>query len=759
MPRKGVASSKQQTAVSDQSQASIGKKLVIVESPSKAKTLGGFLGSDYKVLASYGHVMDLPKPSKEFKTGVDTEHDFKVKYVVVEKAAGHLADIKEAAAKASEVYLATDPDREGEAIAWHVQSQIENIKPQILKRVAFHEITKAAVAESFASPRELDMNLVNAQQGRRVLDRLVGYELSPLLWKKVIFGLSAGRVQSVAVRLIVEREKERQAFKPEEYWTVEATFSPASQKPDETFVAQLVEKNDKKVEIKNAREAESIVVDLEASNYTIRDVARTERKRSPYAPFTTSSMQQAAGNVLGLTAKKTMDMAQKLFEAGHITYHRTDSTNLSPQFLEAVRGYIAKEYGPSYVPEKVNDYPTKSKNAQEAHEAIRPTELGLESVPGDLGRLYRLIWQRAVASQMVPAVYDVVTVNVAATENNKKQITSNNNYLLRSTGSTLKFDGCLKVLGSNGDDAVINVQILGQLAKDQVVTLIPPIKSAQHFTEPPARYTEASLVKALEEYGIGRPSTYAPTISTIQARGYVGRDGRALFPKDVAFVVNDLLVKHFPEVVDYQFTAKMEEELDEVAEGTREWVPVVREFYTPFHKDILQKDKELKKSDFVNLGPSEKICPECGKPLVYKLGRYGKFLSCSGWPKCKYAEFINVPVAEGGVNQPTDEEIAEQMEGGCPQCGSKLVLKTGPFGKFIACETYPKCKFTKPILHKIGLKCPKCEVGEVVKKYTKRRRLFFGCSRYPECDFASWNDPRLPEPEKKTKKPRKSKAS
>ena len=762
------------TVMPKKTETTAGKKLVIVESPSKARTLGGFLGKDYTVLASYGHVRDLPKS----KMGVDPLNGYTVDYIVPEKAEKHIKEIKAAARDASEIYLATDPDREGEAISWHIQSQLPVAKQKNTRRVAFHEITKSAVAESFSSPRDLDMNLVDAQQARRVLDRLVGYELSPLLWKKVIFGLSAGRVQSVAVRLIVDRERERQAFKAEEYWSVDVVLAKdrgrntedGLQKTDDgsgSFVAGLVEKNDKKVEVENNVEADKIVADLEKASYQIKDVARSERKRSPYAPFTTSTLQQAAGNTLGMSAKKTMDAAQKLFEAGLITYHRTDSTNLSPQFIEAVRTFIGQEYGDKYLPEKPIAYATKSKNAQEAHEAIRPTDVAKSSLGAhdEQARVYELIWQRAVRSQMMPAVYDVVTVNVAAGV-----------YGLRSTGSSLKFDGCLRAGGLNDEEIAADVKILRDLRQDQEVFLLPPaglpdgtrpVKADQHFTEPPARYTESSLVKILEEYGIGRPSTYAPTIQTIQTRGYVAKEGRALLPKEVAFVVNDLLVKHFPDVVDFEFTAKVESELDEVAEGARQWIPVVKEFYEPFHKEILAKDKELKKSDFVNLGSSDKTCPECGKPLIFKLGRYGKFLSCSGWPDCKYAEFSTVEPPHGAAlpeDNTSDAEISDQLIGGCPTCGSNLVLKTGPFGKFIACENYPKCKFTKPILHKIGLKCPKCAIGEVVKKFTKRKRMFFGCSRYPECDYASWNDPRLPEPEKKPRrkkidKPEKSEKS
>jgi len=744
------------------------KKLVVVESPSKAKTLGQFLGKDYSVLASYGHVMDLPKS----KMGVDTEHNYKVDYIVPEKAEKHVKELKMASKGATDIYLATDPDREGEAISWHI-AQILG-KNHKFRRVTFHEITKAAVAESFDNPGELNLNLVDAQQARRVLDRLVGYKLSPLLWKKVLFGLSAGRVQSVAVRLIVERERERQAFKPEEYWSVEVDLSSvetpflaSNSDRKDVFTAALSEINGKKAKVASKYESTKIVADLETASYQISKVTQTDKKRNPNPPFTTASLQQNAGNTFSMTAKRTMDAAQKLFEAGLITYHRTDSLNLSPQFVTSAREFIAREFGQNYVPAKPNFYATKSKNAQEAHEAIRPTDVTARkvslsgAVSADAEKVYQLIWQRAVRSQMVPAIYEQVSVDVTANSEGPSDNSMhvhhfvNSRYLLRSSGSVLKFDGCLRAgfFKTDAEAEGVAENVLKNLKVDRTVYLQPPVRPNQHFTEPPARYTESTLIKALEEYGIGRPSTYAPTINTVQTRGYVAKEGRALYPKDVAFVVNDLLVKHFPSIVDYQFTAQMEDQLDEVARGEKQWVPVVKDFYEPFEKILAIKDKELKKSDYVNLGSSDKTCPECGSPLIYKLGRYGKFLSCSNWPKCKYAEVGGQMSDVGNQNSdllsPTsdlassDPGILDQLSGGCPICKSKLTIKTGPFGKFIACENYPKCKFTKPVLHKIGLNCPKCGEGEVVKKFTKRKRLFFGCSRYPACDFASWTDPRV----------------
>ncbi len=695
-------------------------KLVIVESPTKAKTLSKILPKTFVIRASMGHIRDLPKSG----LGVDVEHNFEPVYEVPVKAKKVLTELKKEAKDADEIVLATDPDREGEAIAWHLEELLTPKKGKMpFSRVVFHELTKEAIDEAFNNPGTLNLDLVDAQQARRVLDRLVGYKLSPLLWKKVMFGLSAGRVQSVAVRLVVERERERQAFKPEEYWSLVGEFQNDAKKK---LNASLEEKAGKKLEIKNEKQARALEADLKDDSFVVSSVKKTERKKNPYPPFKTSTLQQTMANVFGFNAKKTMKAAQGLFEKGFITYHRTDSFNLAPQFITNARGLIKKQYGEAYLPESPNLYKTKTMNAQEAHEAIRPTELG--RVPsekvglvGDELKTYSMIWKRSIESQMNPALYDQTSIVIG----------SGKGYGFKATGSIIKFDGWLAVGNSLkiADEEEETSSVLPEIEEGSKLKLLS-VNSEQHFTQPPARYSDASLIKKMEELGIGRPSTYAPTLSTIQVRGYVARDGRYFVPKDVAFVVNDLLVEHFPEVVDYNFTAEMEEELDEVAEGRRKWVPMIKEFYTPFEKKIALKDKELNKHDVTNLGESDEKCPECGKPLVFKLGKYGKFLSCSGYPDCKYA-------------RPLDQTADEQNQdyGKCDKCETGvMVLKQGRFGKFLACSNYPKCKNTKPFLDKIGMKCPKCGEGEVVKKKAKFRE-FYGCSRYPDCDWSSWKNP------------------
>jgi len=727
-------------------------KLVIVESPTKAKTLTGILGKDYVIQASMGHIRDLPKSG----LGVDVERDFSPLYIVSEKAQKTMLALHEAAQKAEVVVLATDPDREGEAISWHIREILEGkaafedevkkkrgkkakedankAKPKKVKkleavkadfqRIVFHELTKEAILEAFKTPGKLNMALVDAQQARRVLDRLVGYKLSPLLWKKVRYGLSAGRVQSVAVRIIVERERERQVFKPEEYWSIQGDFTSKDKK--RKITAELATFKGKKLKIDSSSKAQKVENELKNGSYLVTSVKKSERKKNPYPPFKTSTLQQAMSNVFGFTAKRTMSAAQVLFEKGYITYHRTDSFNLSPQFIDTARSYIKKEFGAKYLPEEPNLYKTKSANAQEAHEAIRPTNLKFVS-PEKSGlsveelKVYSMIWKRSLECQILPAIYDQTQISIG----------SELGYEFRAAGSVIKFDGWLAVGKSlNISEEDDEVKPLADFAEGEPA-LLEEIKPEQHFTQPPARYSDATLIKQLEEIGVGRPSTYAPTITTIQTRGYVQKDGRYFFPTDVAFVVNDLLVEHFPDVVDYQFTAHLEEELDEIAEGQKEWVPVIREFYEPFAKEVEEKDKLLQKADVTNLGESDEKCPDCGKALVFKLGKYGKFLSCSGYPECTFAK-------------PTDAiEAGEEAVdyGACPNCeGGHLILKHGKFGKFLACSNYPKCKTTKPFLQKIGMICPKCKQGDVIVKKTKKR-LFYGCSRYPDCDFASWTKP------------------
>ena len=574
------------------------------------------------------------------------------------------------------------------------------------------------------------MDLVYAQQARRVLDRLVGYKLSPLLWKKVMYGLSAGRVQSVAVRLIVERERERQAFNPEEYWSLDGEFADSKKKRN--FRASLAEKNEKKLEIGNEKQVKKIQKDLEDQSFEVSSVKKVERKKSPYAPYKTSTLQQAGANVLGFNAYRTMKAAQGLFEKGYITYHRTDSLSLAPQFVNMSRNFIEKEFGKEYLPEKGIFYKTKSANAQEAHEAVRVTSLSRRpgksaGLAGDELKVYTLVWKRSLECQMKDAVYDQTTISVK----------SDNGYLFRATGSIIKFNGWLAIgesikLQDSEEEEVINS--LPDYKEGEKVNLTS-IDPQQHFTLPPARYSDATLIKKMEELSVGRPSTYAPTIYTIQQRGYVQREGRYFLPKDVAYVVNDLLVGHFPEVVDYGFTALMEEELDEIADGKKEWVPVIREFYEPFEKDLGIKDKELNKHDVTNLGENGESCPKCGKPLLFKLGKYGKFVSCSDYPTCDFAK----PLNENGEGH-EDEDF-----GKCPNCeDGKFILKQGRFGKFLACSNYPKCKTTKPYLEKVGIKCPKCGEGDVIVKKAKYKN-FYGCSKYPDCDWKSWKNPKFEE--------------
>ncbi|OGC51041.1 DNA topoisomerase I [candidate division WWE3 bacterium RIFCSPLOWO2_01_FULL_37_15] len=712
-------------------------KLVIVESPTKAKTLSGILGKEYKIKASMGHIRDLPKSG----LGVDVEKNFEPEYVVPERAKKTINELRKLSKDCEKIVLATDPDREGEAIAWHLsvllggKAKSKKSKNNLFERVVFHELTKEAVLDAFSHPEVLNDNLVDAQQARRVLDRLVGYKLSPLLWKKVRYGLSAGRVQSVAVRLIVERERERQAFKSEEYWTLDGEFES---KDGKYIKAQLNDLNEKKLEIRNKGQIDELENKLKASSYKVSAVKKSERQRKSYAPFRTSTLQQTAANIFGFSAKRTMSAAQKLFESGYITYHRTDSLNLSPVFVNSARSFIGKQLGEKYLPEKGVFYKNGSKNAQEAHEAIRPTNLNndiskfnLIGLSEDEQKIYSLVWKRALECQILPAIYDQTNINISSTEG----------YNFKAIGSVIKFDGWLAVgrlIGVDVDSEAMNK--LPDLNEGETV-LMKNLISEQHFTQPPSRFSDATLIKTLEELGIGRPSTYAPTISTIQDRGYVQKDGKYFTPKDVAFVVIDLLVKYFSDIVDYDFTADMEEKLDNIAQGKSKWVPVIEEFYGPFQKELLDKDKVLQKADVTTLSETDEKCPECGRMLVVKLGKYGKFLSCSGYPDCKYAR----PLEENSVGLPDENgNVADKQPenyGKCPNCEDGVfVLKTSKFGKFLACSNYPKCKTTQKYLEKIGMKCPKCREGEVIVKKT-RGRVFYGCSRYPDCDYSSWKNP------------------
>lgn len=694
-------------------------KLVIVESPTKAKTLSGFLGKEYVVKASYGHIRDLPKS----KLGVDVDHGFEITYEVNDKAKKVLSELKKEAKNASEIYLATDLDREGEAISWHLLELLKDKKKkdQVFKRVVFHEITKDEIQKSFSHPGELNFNLVDSQQARRVLDRLVGYKLSPLLWKKVRYGLSAGRVQSVAVRIIVEREKERQAFKAEEYWSLKALFN----KDKFDISSELTEHKGKKLEITSKDQMDKIISDIQtASEFSVEDVTKTSRKRNAYPPLKTSTLQQSSANIFGYAAKRTMSIAQKLFEKGFITYHRTDSLNLSEKFITEARDFVKTEIGKNYLPAEPIIYKTNSKGAQEAHEAIRPTALEIKpkGLTDDEYKIYSLIFKRAVESQMLPIEFLQTTIKVK----------SENGYLFKTTGSIITFEGWLaltkKINISEDDDEINELPDLKVGDRLKLETLTPD----QHFTQPPARFSDASLIKTLEELQIGRPSTYAPTISTIQERGYVKKEGRYFVPDDVAFVVTDLLVKYFPEIVDYEFTAHMEEKFDDIADGKTKWVPIIAEFYKPFEKNVVARDKELHKADFTFLGMSEEICPKCGKPLMIKLGKFGKFLSCSGYPDCEFAKPID---GEGVDDQGNPLEYEK-----CEKCSGSMVLKMGRFGKFLACSNYPKCKNIKKFVEKIGMNCPLCTEGDVIVKKFKSR-TFYGCSRYPDCKYTSSKNP------------------
>lgn len=714
-------------------------KLIIVESPTKAKTITKFLGKGFKVKSSFGHVRDLPKS----EMGIDIENSFKPSYVIPDKAKPKVEELKTLAKKADEIILASDEDREGEAISWHLVEALglDKKNKKAYSRIVFHEITKSAIENALKNPRKIDLNLVDAQQARRVLDRLVGYELSPFLWKKIRRGLSAGRVQSVALRLIVEREREIQKFKSEEYWTINAKLQKKN--AGEEFPANLIEKNGNKIEqsvtlklfagdyktkksvITDKKSAEEIKKELESAKYTAVSVEEKETLRNPSAPFTTSTLQQAAISNFGFSAKQTMMTAQRLYEEGYITYMRTDSMNLSLESLLSAKKVIEKLFGKQYALESPRYYKTKSKSAQEAHEAIRPTDL--EKNPDDLMpvlepnqyKLYRLIWNRTIACQMQSAKLNSVKADIEAAVNK-------NTYLLRATGSTILFDGFLKVYANK---TAQTESFLPPLEKGDVLNPIG-VFAEQKFTSAPPRYNEATLVKVLEENGIGRPSTYAPTISTIFERKYVDKnEEKRLFPLEIGYPVNDVLVENFPQIVSTDFTAEIEKDFDEIADGKKKWVPVIDEFYKPFHKLIEVKTKTVKKEDLMEkLG---RKCPECGGDLIMKFGRFGKFIACMNYPKCKYTE-------------KTEEEKKEDEENSgiiCDKCGAPMVVKRGRFGAFLGCSKYPECKNIMKIEQKTGLKCPKCKVGDVVARKSKKGKMFYGCNKYPDCDFVMWNKP------------------
>lgn len=698
--------------------------LVIVESPAKAKTIQKYLGKGFIVKSSFGHVRDLPKT----QLGVDIENGFLPHYITVAKARATVADLKKAAKKADMIYFATDEDREGEAIAWHLFHVLKP-HPDKAQRITFTEITKSAITRALQNPRPLNMHLVDAQQTRRILDRLVGYELSPLLWKKVRRGLSAGRVQSVAVRLIVEREKERKDFQAQEYWSLQADLK----KDDVHFPAMLRKDGDTvfgKLDIKNKEMVDAIVANLQGQSFSVASVVLKDKQKNPLPPFTTSTLQQTAFNRLGFSSKKTMMLAQQLYEGvefgdhgptGLITYMRTDSLNIASEAADKAATVIRSQFGDTYALESPRRFTTKTKGAQEAHEAIRPTDPSLlpdtahTHLSRDQFRLYTLIWDRFMASQMAPALVSTTTVDSKAGE-----------YTFRTTGTTIKFDGYLKVWEEKSEKDVR----LPELHENDALELLE-LKPEQHFTQPPARYSEATLVKALEENGIGRPSTYAPIIDTIQRRGYVVKnDDKRFEPTEIAEIVNTLLTHHFPAIVDIDFTATMERTLDSIAAGEQDWQPVIATFYHPFHETLEIKEQELSKKELTQEKTDEK-CPQCGSDVVIKLGRYGKFKACSNFPTCKFTEAL-------GEEKKLQEQISHEK---CPQCGKPLALKHGRFGPFMGCTGYPECTFIKKIEKDTGVTCPACGQGKIIEKRSRRGKTFYACNRYPECKQAFWSKP------------------
>ena len=771
------------------------KSLVIVESPAKAKTIGKYLGKQYLVKASLGHVKDLPKKD----LAVDVERDFTPKYEVIEGKKKLISELKQAAKGMDSVYLAADPDREGEAICWHLKEELEpkkSEKPAIF-RVMFNEITANAVKKAFDKPMAVNINLVEAQQARRVLDRLVGYKISPLLWDKVRRGLSAGRVQTVALRLIVEREREINAFERQEYWTIDVALN--AKKPP-VLTARLNKRGEETPQIGNEGAAKEILSDLQEASYVVRSVGTREKRRNPVPPFITSTLQQESSRKLRFSVKRTMMLAQGLYEGkelgkegsvGLITYMRTDSTRVSEDAITEVRGFITERYGQngeaghSYLPEKPNVYKTK-KDAQDAHEAIRPTSVlrtpeSLEKyLAEDEMKLYRLIWMRFVASQMMPAVFDQTTIDINAKGK------SGVDYLFRATGSVLKFDGFLKVYEEGKDAKDEDDDDLKH--KLPAVTEGEPLKfkeilPEQHFTEPPPRYNEATLVKKLESDGVGRPSTYASILSTIQEREYVKKEGGKFSPTELGTIVTDLLIESFNDLFDVKYTARMEEELDEIEEGKVEWRTAMADFYDRFTKDLDHAARHM--TDIKRMEePTDLVCEKCSKPMVIKWGKHGRFIACSGYPECTNTREVAMEPTDGHKGDFSEQDEAEYCEncgrpmvlkkgrfgqffacsgypdckttkqiGGeqrkdvpleekCPQCDSNLVQKFGRYGEFVACSNYPKCKYVKQ--KTIGVPCPNCSEGEVVERRSKRGKTFYGCSRYPDCDFVAWGRP-IPE--------------
>ena len=719
--------------------------LLIVESPSKAKTLKKYLGDGFEVVASYGHVRDLVP-----KTGaVDPENAFAMKYQLVERNAKHVDVLTKAVKGADEILLATDPDREGEAIAWHIVELLKEkklLKKKPLKRVVFYEITQKAVKAAIAEPREIAMPLVNAQQARRALDYLVGFNLSPLLWRKIRRGLSAGRVQSPALRLIVERELEIEAFTSQEYWSLHLDSRKGKQK----FSAKLFQYEGKKLDqfdINNAGSSDEVLAKLKAAGdkAIVEAVEKRKKTRQPAAPFTTSTLQQEAVRKLGFTADRAMRVAQQLYEGvdigggavGLITYMRTDSVNLAAEALEEIRGYIQNNFEPEYLPKAIVTYKNKSKNAQEAHEAVRPTSIlrtpqeVKKFLTPDQAKLYEMIWKRALACQMSPAKFDTVSLDISlgGAEN-----------LFRASGQVMVFPGFIAVyLEDVDEEPSSDDESEAKLPPLEVGEAIPVDKlfGEQHFTQPPPRYSEASLVKTLEEHGIGRPSTYASIMSTLVKREYVVLDKKRFMPTDVGRIVNKFLTEHFTRYVDYDFTAKLEDQLDFIAEGKLEWLPVLKEFWDGFSAQLEEK-KNIERKDITTEAMDE-ACPKCGKPLNLRLGKRGRFIGCSGYPECDYTRNANETEAERAA-APGPEILEGRV---CPKCESALVLKSGPYGKFIGCSNYPKCRFIEPLEKPkdSGVECPECKKGSLIERKSRYGKLFYSCNTYPDCKYAVWNPP------------------
>ncbi len=733
------------------------KSLVIVESPAKARTINKILGKGFSVKASIGHIRDLP----EKELGVDVKKDFAPRYVIIPGKEKIVKELKKAVRDADVVYLAPDPDREGEAIAWHIVEALKKGKGDASRlngkevfRITFNEITERAVREAIRNPGKIDMNKVDAQQARRVLDRLVGYGLSPLLWKKVRRGLSAGRVQSVAVRLVVDREREIEAFKPREYWSIKALFEGSA--PPE-FEARLHKYSGKPVINREKNEfllgdeasAKALLEELKGKDFVLREVEKKLRKRKPSPPFITSTLQQEASRKLRFTPKKTMTVAQQLYEGielgdegsvGLITYMRTDSVRVAREAQEAAREFIKERYGKEYVPRKAVSYRGKGQ-VQDAHEAIRPTYMNRppEEIKGFLTRdqyaLYRLIWQRFMASQMSPAEIEQTTFIIT----DKGKAGGDALAEFRASGDVVRFRGFMAVYkeepqpdeaGSNGTDEAASRGLLPPLKEGEALAL-KDVSATQHFTQPPPRYTEASLIKALEDKGIGRPSTYAPILSTIQERKYIKKEDGRLRPTELGVLVNDLLVERFPELIDIRFTARMEDELDRVEDGRLKWVTVVKEFYDPFNKELTEAMETLGRIRPKD-EPTDLLCELCGQPMVKRWGRHGRFLACTGYPRCKNTK----PLDENG-----DSTLPEETSEKCPDCGAPMVIKRGRYGRFLACSNYPECKGTRPL--GTGVSCP-LDGGEIVEKMSRKGRVFWSCSNWPDCRFASWYKP-VPE--------------